>query len=124
VGLVVQSDHPTDGKKFVYRLTEKGADLAPTLAQLALWGAKYFPDHAAPEAMLGMMRASPDRLIGEVRARVLAEQSAGVRAAEVSEHGAIRERRSQDSGARRRPTATKRTRSGKMARADEARPLR
>lgn len=124
VGLVVQSDHPTDGKKYLYRLTEKGIDLAPALVQLTLWGAKYFPDHAAPEALLGMMRTSPDRLIGEVRARVLAEQASGVRASKVFEQNEVRERRSPDSGARRRPTAKKPTRSGKVARRGEARPLR
>lgn len=73
-GFVVQSDHPSDRKKFVYRLTEKGVDLAPILVALTLWGAKHFPDHAAPPDILELMRTDPECLIGELRARLLAEQ--------------------------------------------------
>lgn len=79
-GLLVQSDHPSDRKKFVYRLTEKGVDLAPILVELTLWGAKHFRDHAAPRDILGLMRADPERLIGELRARLLAELVPGTHA--------------------------------------------
>src|SRR5262245_57321170 len=35
-GIVVRHEHPTDGKKYVYRVAEKGIDLVPTLIELAL----------------------------------------------------------------------------------------
>lgn len=82
VGLVVQSDHPSDGKKFVYRLTEKGVDLAPILVELTLWGAKHFPEHFAPPDILKLMRTAPERLIGELRARLLAEGAPSIQAAD------------------------------------------
>lgn len=72
-GLVVRSDHPEDGKKYLYHLTEKGIDLIPVLVQLTLWGAKYIPDHAAPAEILRGMRANPERLTEGLRADLLDE---------------------------------------------------
>ena len=72
-GLIVRSDHPEDGKKYVYRLSEKGIDLIPVLIQLTLWGAKYTPNHAAPAEILGEMRTNPDRLIAGLRTALLKE---------------------------------------------------
>jgi DNA-binding HxlR family transcriptional regulator len=72
-GILVRSDHPEDGKKYVYRLTEKGIDLIPLLIQLVLWGAKYTPNHAAPAEVLKQMRADPDKMIAGLRAALLKE---------------------------------------------------
>jgi len=76
VGIVVRSDHPTDGKKFVYHLSEKGADLIPLLVELVLWGAKYTPNHAAPAGVLREMRTNPDKMIAGLRAALLKELAA------------------------------------------------
>lgn len=75
-GIVVRSDHPTDGKKFVYHLSEKGADLIPLLMELVLWGAKHTPNHAAPEEVLREMRAHPERMAAGLRAALLKELAA------------------------------------------------
>lgn len=72
-GILVRSDHPVDGKKYVYRLTEKGIDLIPVLIQLVLWGAKYTPEHAAPADVLKQMRSDPERMIAGLRAALLKE---------------------------------------------------
>lgn len=72
-GLAVRCDHPVDGKRYRYHLTEKGIDLIPVLVQLSLWGAKYTPDHAAPEKVLREMRADPDRVVASLRASLLKE---------------------------------------------------
>lgn len=74
-GILVRSDHPVDGKKYVYRLTEKGIDLIPVLVQLVLWGAKYTPDHAAPADVLKQMRTDPARMIAGLRIALLKELS-------------------------------------------------
>ncbi len=42
-GIIVRSDHPENGKKYVYRLTEKGVDLIPLLIQLVLWARNTRP---------------------------------------------------------------------------------
>lgn len=72
-GVIVRSDHPQDGKKYVYRLTEKGADLIPLLIELVLWGAKYTPDHAAPARTLREMRTNPGKMIASLRSALLKE---------------------------------------------------
>jgi DNA-binding HxlR family transcriptional regulator len=72
-GLVVRADHPGDGKKYLYRLTEKGVDLAPLLIELVLWGAKHVPDTAAPPAVLHEMRTHREKFIAGVRAALLKE---------------------------------------------------
>jgi DNA-binding HxlR family transcriptional regulator len=72
-GILMRSDHPVDGKKYIYRLTEKGIDLIPVLVQLVLWGAKYTPAHAAPADVLRQMRADPARLIAGLRTALLKE---------------------------------------------------
>lgn len=77
--LVVRSDHPEDGKKYVYRLTEKGVDLIPVLVQLTLWGAKYTPDHAAPAEILQEMKSDPGPMIARLRASLLGELRVGLR---------------------------------------------
>ncbi len=72
-GIIVRSDHPVDGKKYVYRLTEKGIDLIPVLIQLVLWGAKYTPEHAAPADVLKQMRSDPERMIAGLRGALFKE---------------------------------------------------
>ena len=72
-GILVRSDHPADGKKYVYRLTEKGVDLIPLLFDLVLWGAKYTPNHAAPAQVLREMRTNPEKMIADLRTALLKE---------------------------------------------------
>lgn len=49
------SQNPADRRKLIYRLTEKGIDLAPILVELILWGTRHEEDTAAPRTMLRKM---------------------------------------------------------------------
>ena len=40
-GLISKSTDPDDARKYIYRLTEKGAYLAPVLVEMMLWSNKY-----------------------------------------------------------------------------------
>jgi DNA-binding HxlR family transcriptional regulator len=40
-GIVTKDPDPADGRRYAYRLTEKGIDLAPTLVELVVWAARY-----------------------------------------------------------------------------------
>lgn len=40
-GIIAQHRDPADGRRFVYRLTEKGLDLAPVLIEMVVWAARY-----------------------------------------------------------------------------------
>jgi DNA-binding HxlR family transcriptional regulator len=42
-GIVSRADDPTHKQKGIYSLTEKGIELLPVLAQMAVWGRKYLP---------------------------------------------------------------------------------
>lgn len=48
--IVRKEPDPRDGRKMAYRLTKKGADLAPILVAMTQWGATYDPrTMASPE---------------------------------------------------------------------------
>ncbi len=42
-GILTRADDPTHKQKAIYSLTEKGIELLPVLAQMAVWGLKYLP---------------------------------------------------------------------------------
>jgi DNA-binding HxlR family transcriptional regulator len=42
-GILTRRHDPTHKQKGVYSLTEKGIELLPVLAQMAVWGRKYLP---------------------------------------------------------------------------------
>ena len=42
-GIITKADDPTHRQKTVYRLTERGIELLPVLAQMAAWGRKHLP---------------------------------------------------------------------------------
>ncbi|HTM82372.1 helix-turn-helix domain-containing protein [Asticcacaulis sp.] len=56
-GLITKAADPGDKRKFIYALTERGADLAPLLVELALYGLKYEPRaNLAKEIVLDMQK--------------------------------------------------------------------
>src|SRR6201747_278532 len=42
-GIITRADDPSHKQKGIYSLTEKGIELLPILAQMAVWGLKYLP---------------------------------------------------------------------------------
>lgn len=42
-GIVTKAEDPTHKQKGIYSLTEKGIELLPVLAQMAVWGRKHLP---------------------------------------------------------------------------------
>lgn len=40
-GIIATQEDPSDGRKLVYVLTDKGIDLAPVLAEMVLWAARH-----------------------------------------------------------------------------------
>jgi DNA-binding HxlR family transcriptional regulator len=57
-----------DRRKIVYRLTEKGIDLAPVLLDLLIWGARH-ENTAAPCALIGQMEKNREQVLAEARRR-------------------------------------------------------
>jgi DNA-binding HxlR family transcriptional regulator len=67
-GIVEKGNDPTDARRFIYRLSAKGIDLAPVLVELVLWSTRH-EDTDAPPALVRAMRADREAFIAGVRER-------------------------------------------------------
>lgn len=67
LGIVVKAADPSDARRQIYRLTEKGIDLAPTLLEMILWSARHFKTAAPPE-ILERMTHNRKQFLAEVSA--------------------------------------------------------
>ncbi len=68
-GLIAGSQDPDDGRRILYRLTDKGIGLIPTLLELARWGARNDPKTGAPAEMVERMETDRAGLIAEIESR-------------------------------------------------------
>lgn len=57
---------PLDARRFLYRLSPKGIELAPVLVELVVWSARH-EQTDAPAAVVRRMRADRDAFVAEVR---------------------------------------------------------
>lgn len=57
-----------DGRKTIYRLTERGIDLAPPLLELMVWGATHEKTSAPPE-LVRKLKTHREAFLAEVRRR-------------------------------------------------------
>jgi DNA-binding HxlR family transcriptional regulator len=67
-GIIARRSDPADGRKVVYRLTEKGMALAPVLVEIVLWAARHEETDAPPE-MVAAMEADRAGFVAGLRAR-------------------------------------------------------
>lgn len=65
-GILSKVRDEEDGRRFIYRLTEKGIDLAPVLAELVVWSARHHQTDA-PAATVRQIRSDRSRFLSEVR---------------------------------------------------------
>jgi DNA-binding HxlR family transcriptional regulator len=66
-GIIRTEPDPTDGRKQIYWLTEKGIDLAPVLAEMVLWAAAH--EETGNQALVRLMRADREKFLAGVRGR-------------------------------------------------------
>lgn len=76
-GIISIEQDASDRRKLIYRLTQKGIDLAPVLVELILWGARY-EDTAAPPALVRKMEKNRTQFLSELRARWAEGESTSV----------------------------------------------
>ena len=67
-GIITARPEAIDGRKVIYRLTEKGIDLAPVMLELLVWGAKH-EETGAPCAVIARMANNREEVLAEVRRR-------------------------------------------------------
>jgi DNA-binding HxlR family transcriptional regulator len=66
-GIITAEQDPSDGRKLIYQLTEKGIDLAPVLTEMVLWAAGH--EKTENEALVQQMRKGKEKFIAEIRER-------------------------------------------------------
>lgn len=67
-GIVATEPDQADGRRVIYRLTEKGIDLAPVMLELLLWASKW-EQTGAPCEVMAQMGANRGAAVEEVRRR-------------------------------------------------------
>ena len=65
-GIIIKSQDPEHGSRFIYKLSKKGIDLVPILVEIILWSSKY--DENTGVEMKFVNRAKRDRegLLNEI----------------------------------------------------------
>ncbi|WP_281281331.1 winged helix-turn-helix transcriptional regulator [Peteryoungia ipomoeae] len=53
-GFVTKARDPADGRRHVYSLTDKGADLAPVLSAIVVWAARHTATDATADAVAAL----------------------------------------------------------------------
>ncbi len=66
--VLTKSADEADARRFRYRLTEKGIDLAPALTEIVLWSARY-EETDAPAETLREMREHRESFLAGIRER-------------------------------------------------------
>lgn len=69
-GVLRKQPHPTDRRKEVYALTDKGLDLIPILLELAGWGAAHDPQTGAPPEWIALVNRDKPAMIRRIRETV------------------------------------------------------
>lgn len=67
-GIIATAPDEADGRRVIYRLTDKGIDLAPVMLELLIWAARW-EKTAAPCDVMTRMEGNRTAVIDEVRRR-------------------------------------------------------
>lgn len=76
-GIVTKQRDPSDARRHIYRLTEKGIDLAPVLIEMIVWAARH-EETAAPPEIIRKMTEDREGFIASVRSQWLTMQGRNV----------------------------------------------
>lgn len=67
-GIIAAEADASDGRRVIYRLTEKGIDLAPVMLELLIWGARHEPTGASC-AVIDYMVTNREQVLAEAKRR-------------------------------------------------------
>lgn len=70
-GVITKQTDPEDARKFIYRLSEKGADLAPVLVEVMLWSNKYYVTDTPKDFLASLQKnkaAFANRVVRDITA--------------------------------------------------------
>jgi len=66
-GIITTQPDPDDRRRVIYRLTEKGIDLAPVLTEMVLWAAAHEDTGNAP--LVKLMREDKKKFLSNIRSK-------------------------------------------------------
>jgi DNA-binding HxlR family transcriptional regulator len=72
-GIIATQQDPSDGRKRIYTLTEKGMDLAPVLTEMVLWAATH-EETQNPE-LIRLIKKDKEKFLADARQRWLESSS-------------------------------------------------
>ena len=75
-GVIGRRRDPADARRWVYRVTQKGIDLAPIFLELSIWSARHYRTDA-PAAVMRRMTGKRKRLIAELRRQLARARALG-----------------------------------------------
>jgi DNA-binding HxlR family transcriptional regulator len=70
-GILLKQPSPTDKRKDVYSLTEKGLDLIPILLEIASWGAQFDAQTGSPPQWIALVNTDKQKMARLIRETVL-----------------------------------------------------
>lgn len=76
-GIIRTERDPSDGRKLIYRLTPKGIDLAPVLAEMVLWAGRH--EKTENQALVRLMEKDKQKFLEAIRQRWKQNQTHGNR---------------------------------------------
>jgi DNA-binding HxlR family transcriptional regulator len=66
-GIIATQEDPSDGRKLIYVLTDKGIDLAPVLAEMVLWAARH--EKTENQTLIRELQKDKEGFVAAVRQR-------------------------------------------------------
>lgn len=72
-GIIVRNENPSDRKRVIYTLSEKGIDLMPAMLDMVEWGNKYFTHCEIPEEYERAIQTDKAGTILNLRKHLLTE---------------------------------------------------
>jgi DNA-binding HxlR family transcriptional regulator len=73
-GVITTQTDPSDGRKMIYSLTQKGIDLAPVLTEMVLWASAH--EETGNAALVREMRKDKRQFLTAIRRRYAESQRA------------------------------------------------
>ena len=67
-GILLKEAHPESKAKHFYRLTKKGIDLLPILAEMILWSDKYLPVSPVSKEFAKQLRKNKEAVLKQIAA--------------------------------------------------------
>jgi DNA-binding HxlR family transcriptional regulator len=69
-GILAKKPHPSDGRKEIYELTDKGLGLIPILMHMAEWGSEHYAESGAPKSWIDLVRSDREGMAKLIRETV------------------------------------------------------